>query len=117
MLAVLDAIAATDVQPQDPSAPQELEHALPQQATSLAASMRELADKRVDESLQLIHAQMADTQQAFDIALQEHRFIDAAETVEQFRREVSGAVPDGMISFTATPEQERPTRIPEATKS
>lgn len=92
----MDTIAAGEVQAQDLAAPQELEHALPQQAASLATSIRQLAAKKVDEVVQRIHATMAETQQTFDVALQEHRFTDAAYAVEHLRQELDEAKLDGV---------------------
>lgn len=97
VLAVLDTIASADIQQQDPSARQELEHSVPQQAASLAASMRRLAETKAGEIRQRIHAKMADTQQTFDTALQEHRFTDAAHAVDHLRRELDDSNMAGVI--------------------
>lgn len=97
VLAVLDTIAAADIPQQDPSGRQELEHSVPQQAASLATSMRRLAETKAGESLQRIHTKMADTQQAFDTALQEHRFTEAAHAVEYLRQELDAPNIDGVL--------------------
>lgn len=106
MLAVLDTIAAADIEPQDPAAKQELEHALPQQAASLASSMRRLTETKAGEIMQRMHATMAETQETFDLALQEHRFADAARAVEQLRcmlDQADGASASCLCAFVHTP--------------
>ena len=68
--------------------PAEVDRNTSEQASALAESIRMLISRTADERLELLNDRLTETQAAFEKALQNLQFVDAAYCLHQLRREV-----------------------------
>lgn len=88
VLSVLDCVALGANSSEDPTATEEPDHSTAENAGALAQSIRTLIDRTAEERLEGLNDRLAETQAAFEGALQQLQFIDAAYYLQQLRREV-----------------------------
>lgn len=67
---------------------EELDHSTAEKAGALAESIRTLISRTADERLENLNDRLTETQAAFEGALQQLQFVDAAYHLQQLRREV-----------------------------
>jgi hypothetical protein len=88
VLAVLDCVASgtnTNTSQVDAA---DVDYRIAENAGALAESIRTLIKRTADERLENLNGRLTETQTAFEGALQQLQFVDAAYHLQQLRREV-----------------------------